>query len=378
MPAIEGNCTLHRCMFRLARMSLRRAFLAGGLAGLLPLAPRAQSAPRIRGLLAPLLPRHRVPGASVALIRDGEVADLAAIGADPQTLFQAASISKVVTAVVVLRLVEQGRIGFDRPVNEMLRSWSLPGAGAQSVTPRLLLSHRAGTTVPGFPGYAVGAKLPTLMQILGGTPPANTPAVRVAWPPGDAFRYSGGGTMVLQRLVQDVTDLPFDTLAQELVLTPAGLGRSSFAQPLPAADRDATSAHDLQGTTLPGRCHVYPEHAAAGLWSTPADLARLALAIAASWRAGGLLQQATAQTMATPIGGGPTGAGIFVQPRGTRSPYLYHYGVNAGFRSVLVFAADASFGAVLMTNGEGGRLLIPEFLGGLFDAYGQEPFRPAN
>ena len=365
-------------MFRVAAMPSRRGLLTGGLASLLPRTPRAQSPARIRELLGPLLSQHHVPGASVALIRNGEITELLAIGADPQTLFQAASISKVVTAVTVLRLVEQGRIGLDTPVNERLRSWALPGTGAQSVTPRLLLSHRGGTTVPGFPGYAVGTKLPTLAQILDGAPPANTPAVRVAWPPGEAFRYSGGGTMVLQRLVMDGTGADFDTTAHELALAPAGMGRSGFFQPLPAAETDATSAHDLQGAMLAGRFHVYPEHAAAGLWSTPDDLARLALAIAASWRDGGLLQRATARTMATQVGGGPTGVGIFVQPRGDRPPYLYHEGVNAGFRSILVFAADASFGVALMTNGEGGRPVIPQFLDALFDAYGQEPFRPAN
>ena len=322
--------------------------------------------------------RHRVPGVSVALIRGGEISERVALGADLRTLFQAASISKVVTAVVVMRLVEQGRIGLDMPVNEMLRSWALPGDGAQSVTPRLLLCHRAGTTVPGFPGYAVGAPLPDLLQILDGKPPANTPAVRVDWPPGEAFRYSGGGTMVLQRLAMDVMGADFDTLARELVLAPAGMGRSGFFQPLPTTESDAAAAHDLEGQPLPGRFHVYPEHAAAGLWSTPADLARLAQAIAASWREGGLLGRATARTMATQVADGPTGVGIFVQPRSAKPPYLYHYGVNAGFRSVLVFAADASFGVALMTNGEGGQPLIPEFLGALFERFGQDPFRPAN
>jgi CubicO group peptidase (beta-lactamase class C family) len=365
-------------MFKLTAMSSRRALLTGGLTSLLPFAIHAQSPSGTRELLSPLLARHHVPEASLALIRNGEIAELVAIGADPQTLFEAASISKVVTAVTVLRLAEQGRLGLDTPVNEMLRSWALPGADAKSVTPRLLLSHRGGTTVPGFPGYAAGAPLPTLAQILDGAPPANTPAVRVAWPPGKAVVYSGGGTMVLQRLVMDVAGAAFDGLTRDLVLAPAGMSRSGFFQPLPAAESDAAAAHDLQGTMLPGRFHVYPEHAAAGLWSTPAELARLALAIATSWREGGLLQHATARTMATPIDDGPTGAGIFVQPRGDRPPYLYHEGVNAGFRSVLVFAADASFGVVLMTNGEGGRPLIPEFLDALFAAHGQEPFRPAD
>jgi CubicO group peptidase (beta-lactamase class C family) len=265
-------------------MSSRRALLTGGLASLLPFAIRAQSPSRARELLGPLLSRHRVPGASVALIRDGEITERAAIGADPQTLFQAASISKVVTAVTVLRLVEQGRLGLDTPVNEMLRSWALPGTGAQSVTPRLLLSHRGGTTVPGFPGYAVGATLPTLLQILDGTPPANTPAVRVAWPPGQAFRYSGGGIMVLQRLVMDTGAAEFDKLARELVLTPVGMVRSGFFQPLPATESDAASAHDLLGQPparwlpcLPRTCSRRPvEHARRAGAPGPGDFGELA------------------------------------------------------------------------------------------------------
>lgn len=359
-------------MLTLVTMPSRRTLLTGAFASLLPAASRAQGALQVRELLAPLLVRHRVPGASVALIRDGEIAELAAIGADQQTLFEAASISKVVAATVVLRLVEQGRLDLDRPVNEMLRSWKLPGVGAQSVTPRLLLCHRAGTTVSGFPGYAVGAKLPTLAQILDGEPPADTQAVRVAWPPGEAFRYSGGGTMVLARLAMDVSAADFDELAHELVLVPAGMARSGFFQPLPAAEKNAAVAHDAEGQPIPGGYHVYPEHAAAGLWSTSADLARLALALAASWRAGGLLSRASAHIMATQIADGPSGVGIFVQPRLTKPPYLYHAGVNAGFRSVLVFAADASFGVALMTNGEGGRAVIPEFLNALFAAYRQD------
>lgn len=359
-------------------MLARRLLLAGGSASLLAGSAAAQDGSRLRERLAALAERHRVPGASAALIRNGEIAELFAVGVDRQTLFQAASISKVVTSIVVLRLGEQGRVGLDAPVNTMLRGWTLPGDGAELVTPGLLLSHRGGTTVAGFPGYDAGAPLPTLEQILDGKPPANTGPIRVAWPPGIAFRYSGGGTVVLQRLAMDVTGADFDRLANDLVLAPAGMSRSGFFQPPSASQTDLCAAHDLQGNALPGRFHVYPEHAAAGLWSTPADLARLALAIAASWRAGNdgkLLSRPTARLMATPVNGGPMGLGIFVKPRGESPPWLYHYGVNAGFRSILVFTADAGFGVALMTNGEGGRPLIPKFLAAVFEAFGQDAFR---
>lgn len=357
-------------------MLKRRVVLAAGSASLVASTSRAQSDTRIESLLAELMHRRRVPDASLAVIRGGAIAERIAVSASERTLFQAASISKVVTGLTVMRLVEQGRIGLDTPVNEMLRSWTLPGAGAEGVTPRLLLAHRGGTTVAGFPGYAAGAPLPTLAEILDGTPPANTAAIRVARPPGAAFRYSGGGTMVLQRLAMDVSARSFETLAGELVLAPVDMALSGFFQPLPASEGDAATAHDIDGNPLPGRWHVYPELAAAGLWSTASGLARLALAISASWRAGGLLKQSTAKLMATPVAGGPTGLGLFVHPRDGKPPYLYHYGVNVGFRSVLVFAADASFGVALMTNGEGGKPLIPAMLAALFD--GQDPFRPAN
>ncbi|WP_421999211.1 serine hydrolase domain-containing protein [Reyranella sp.] len=348
---------------------------ASSLAGVAP----AQDRSGLQDRLTRLARRHRIPGASAAVLLDSEIVGRMAVGADPDTLFQAASISKTANAVVVLRLAEQGRLSLDAPVNAMLRSWSLPGAGAGAVTPRLLLSHRAGTTVAGFPGYVPDGRRPDLRQILDGLPPANTPPVRVAWPPGQAFRYSGGGTMVLQRLVMDVSERDYDDLVRDLVLSPAGMTRSGFFQPPSPAVTDRATAHDGDGRPLPGGFHVYPEHAAAGLWSTPSELARLALMIAASWRAGGVLSRSMARAMATPVGGGPTGLGLFVRARGgDRPPWLYHYGVNAGFRSILVFAADGSFGLALMTNGEGGRQLIPAFLADAFAAHGQDPFRPAE
>ncbi len=365
-------------MGKVHHMLVRRAFLTAASASLIPLQASSRSQSRLRDVLATAMKEHAVPGASAALIRGGEMGERIAIGAGPNTIFQAASISKVVTGVVVLKLVEQGRMGLDIPVNAMLRSWTLPGDEAQLVTPRLLLSHRAGTTVPGFAGYAVGAPLPSLEQILDGRLPANSGPVRVAWPPGQAFRYSGGGTMVLQRLAMDVTGRNFETLASDLVLGPAAMGRSGFFQPLSATEADAAAAHGPQGKPLPSGSRVYPEHAAAGLWSTPADLVRLAQAISASWQDGGLLSRASARAMTTPVAIGPTGLGCFVQTRGSRPPYVYHYGVNAGFRSVLVFAADASFGVALMTNGEGGRQLIPAFLAATFEAFDQDPFKPMD
>jgi CubicO group peptidase (beta-lactamase class C family) len=303
---------------------------------------------------------HQVPAASLAIVRNGAIAEQIALGAASETLFQAASISKVVTGLSILHLVQRGKLALDQPVT------IVPNPFAQQVTPRLLLSHRAGVNVPGFPGYLPRAPLPTLDQILHGAPPTNTPAVRVTQTPGEAFRYSGGGTMVLQRLAMEAAAAPFEKIAATLVLEPAGLTRSNFTQPMPAGAPDVTIAHGTNGEPLAGHGHVYPELGAAGLWSTASELAKLALAITAN--------STILRHMATPVGGGPTGLGIFVHPRSGRSPILYHYGVNAGFRSVLAFAADASSGVALMTNSEGGRALIPAFCEPLFRSNGQGDF----
>jgi CubicO group peptidase (beta-lactamase class C family) len=333
----------------------RRLLLSASLAAALPAAARAQE-------LSALARQHRVPDVCAIIIGGGSD-ELFQTGPDALACFQAASISKVIAGLTVMRLVEQQKLGLDTPVNDLLRSWKLGGDGADKVTPRLLLAHRGGTNVPGFPGYTAGARLPTLLEILDGAPPANSPKVRVEHPPGAQYVYSGGGTTVLQQIVADVADKPFAEVATELVLQPAGMGGAYLVPPGRAA-----KAHDEQGRVLPGDYHRYPELAAAGLWCTARDLAKLIRAFGTSWRGDGpLVSPATARLMATPVADGPTGLGVFVDARES-APVLWHYGVNAGFRSVIAFAADASFGVVIMTDGEGGRGLIPSLGQALFDA----------
>src|SRR5215472_5845094 len=214
-----------------------------------------------------------VPAASVAVAADGQEV-IAAWGARTSTLFQAASISKPVAALVALRLVADGRLDLDADVNGFLTSWQLPGgAGDEPVTLRHLLCHGGGLTVPGFPGYRQDEPLPSLTEMLDGLPPSNTPPVRRDGPAGRQWSYSGGGYLVVQQLAQDSTGRPFADLAEELVLQPAAMGTASYAQPDPA---DAAAPH-VCGRQQPWRVH--PEHAAAGLWCTPADLLHLPQAI---------------------------------------------------------------------------------------------------
>jgi len=224
--------------------------------------------------------------------------------------------------------------------------------------------------VHGFPGYPTSEPLPTVVQVLNGTKPANTEAVRVDTTPGAISRYSGGGTTVMQQLLVDVTSKPFPTLMQELVLGPASMTHSTFEQPLPEARAsEASRAHDRKGVMVPGGWHVYPEMAPAGLWTTPTDLTNWAIAIteARAGRSTSLLSQATVTQMLTPVKDG-IGIGPFVYGSG-KTFRFGHGGANEGFHSELVMYPELGVGAAVMTNGDGGPLLIREVLRALAAEY---------
>jgi CubicO group peptidase (beta-lactamase class C family) len=333
---------------------------------------------------------YKVPGASIAVIEGGRVAWTRGVGVKeaaksdpvtPATLFQAASISKPVTATAMLRLVERGKLDLDADVNRYLTSWKVPEnehTAKEKVTLRRLASHTAGLTVHGFPGYAPNEPRPTLIQILNGEPPANTEPVRVDMVPGSTMRYSGGGTVVMQQLLTDVTGKPFPALMQELVLGPAGMAQSTFEQPLPAGRAgEAARAHDDSGV-VPGGWHVYPEMAPAGLWTTPTDLAKWAILIADAKAGRGttLISQATATQMLT-AQGGEAGLGPFVGGTG-RDFQFGHGGVNEGFQSELVMYPERGTGAVIMLNGVTSPLLMRELLLALAAEYGWPDFEPTR
>ena len=240
------------------------------------------------------------------------------------TLFQAGSISKPVTAMAALRLVEAGRWSLDDPINDRLVSWKLPANDLQKdqhVTLRRLLSHNAGTTVHGFPGYAVGAPVPTVVQVLDGEPPANTAPGPRGLVPGSKVRYSGGGTTIVQLMMTDQLKKPFPEIMAETVLGPLGMTHSSYEQPLPA-ERAAMTASGTRrgGQVVEGRWHIYPEMAAAGLWTTPSDLAKVAIevSLAHAGKSSRVLSQAMTRQMLTPQAE-DFGLGFAVDPKTTPS-----------------------------------------------------------
>jgi CubicO group peptidase (beta-lactamase class C family) len=305
-----------------------------------------------------------IPSVSVALIDQDHIAFARGYGAGvtQETLFQAASLSKFVAAIGAMRLVDQGKLKLDDNVNGRLTSWKVPANGfdqAHPVTLRGLLSMTAGIGVPGFLGYELGAPLPSLVEILNGTPPANSPPVTVIAEPGRTYHYSGGGYEIAEALMVDATKAPFPELMNDLVLKPAGMGRSTFVQPLPEAlTGEAVTGHYADGKELPGGYHVFPEHAAAGLWSTPTDLADLLLAVGRAWRGESrlFLQPETAREMLTRQNGGPYGLGAAIGDA-DGSLVLMKRGQNVGYQAYLILLPAEGAGVVVMTNSDNGSIL---------------------
>jgi CubicO group peptidase (beta-lactamase class C family) len=320
-----------------------------------------------------LLKQHTVPGVSIAIIKDFKivatytygVAD-AATGAPvtPDTLFQAASISKPVAAMASLKAVQSGLFTLDQDVNTILKSWKLPDSPLmrdRPVTPRSLMSHTSGTGDGfGFPGYTPGAPLPTVPQVLDGVAPSNLRKVRLERPPFTGFKYSGGAVMIEQLALTDTIGRPFQEIARDWVLTPIGMTNSTYEQPLPASrERQAARAHDRAGKRTTDPWHVYPERAAAGLWTTPTDLAKFAIEVqlAVAGRSSRVLNQSIAREMITPVGVGPFAVGFTIEKDG-EGWYFTHGGSNWGFQCNLMAHVRHGYGAAIMTNGDNGGALI--------------------
>jgi CubicO group peptidase (beta-lactamase class C family) len=334
----------------------------------------------------------KIPGLSVAVFDGDRIVWMKAYGVREsggtapvtvETTFQAGSISKAVTALAVMHFIEQGKFALDENVNDKLRSWKVPEnefTAQQKVTLRRLLSHSAGTTVHGFPGYPVDASVPTVVQVLNGEKPANTAPVRVQEIPGTRFEYSGGGTTIVQLMLVDQLGKPFPQIMADTVFKPLNLWHSSYEQPQPP-DRATFSAsgHRPNGQVVKGRWHVYPEMAAAGLWTTPGDLANVAIEVAKArqGRQSRVISPTTAKQMLTVQMGGerPTGLGFFLDPKSDR---FGHNGDDQGFTASLIAFADSGRGVAIMTNSDSGQLLLPLVASAIAKEYGWTGFEDGS
>jgi CubicO group peptidase (beta-lactamase class C family) len=339
--------------------------------------------------LADRMAALHVPGVSIAMIHDGKIEWARGFGVTkiggppvtPDTLFQAASISKPVAAMAVLRLVQSGKLNLDTDVNQYLKTWKVPANNFtehKKVTLRELVTHTAGLTVHGFAGYASDAAVPTLVQVLNGEEPANSAPIRVDTEPGTIWRYSGGGYVIAQQLLEDVTGEPFPKLMHDTVLEPIGMARSTYEQPLPRSRMgEVALPYRGDGQPVPGGPHVYPEMAPAGLWTTPSDLARYAIEVQKSLAgtSNRVLSEATIRQMLTP---GLNHQGLGPGVGGSANhPYFTHGGANEGYRCNLV-AYNNGDGLVIMTNGDNGGELASEIQRSVAREYNWPDFQPAE
>jgi CubicO group peptidase (beta-lactamase class C family) len=335
--------------------------------------------------LQEVMAKLHTPGVSVAVIKDFKVQWAKGYGVadvktgrpvDVDTLFQAASISKPVTAMAAMKFVQDARFSLDDDVNKLLKSWHVPESEftqEQAVTPRSLFSHTSGADDGfGFPGYAPGAPLPTAVQILNGEKPSNLGPVKFARPPYQGYKYSGGGIEIMQVALTDLLQQPFAEMMQNTILGPLGMSNSTYQQPLPEAwTGRAAHAYDNEGKAMDAPWHVYPEQAAAGLWTTPTDLAKVAIELQRAVRgpSGKVLQQATARQMIAPTGVGPFAIGFGIEQKG-QGWYFSHGGGNWGFRCHLFAHVRKGYGVVIMTNSDNGEAVYAEIEARVAAAYG--------
>ena len=321
---------------------------------------------------------YNTPGVSIAVINDFEVEWAQGFGlcdihsenkVTTDTLFQAGSISKPLFALCVMRLAQENELNLDEDIHHYLSSWRVPAReGWQpKITLRQLLSHTAGLTIHGFPGYQASETVPTVTQILNGELPANTAKVEVNILPGIQNRYSGGGITVAQQLVVDVLQRSFPQLMHELVLEPLGLNNSTYEQSLPKRWlKRAATAHPWKGIPLKGKFHRYPEMAAAGLWTTATDLAKVGvelLKVLHDIKKPALLTKESIESMLCPqlnnqkVGDGDfVGLGFFCSGKDDGF-YFGHGGVNKGFVAGMRIYKNLGKGVVFMINSNEGHLL---------------------
>lgn len=330
--------------------------------------------------------RHwQAPAVSIAVIDDMDIRWRGAFGVlkegeptqvDIHTLFQAASVSKPVAAVATAHLAYQDVLSLDADINSLLEGWQLPyGEYTGKVTPGRILSHTAGLGVGGFEGYPSEDALPTLLQIIEGEEPANSPAVRIESRPGAGFQYSGGGYQVLQKALEDVTGRPFPEMMQDRIFNPLGMIRSGYA-PLDSVQKaNAAHGHELTGP-IPHYAPIHVESAAGGLWTTPSDLAKLLIELMEAYhgRSDQILDSAAVRDLLRPRFW-DYGLGFKVLGEG-RDLRFSHGGATRGWHSHFLAFPERGQGVVVMTNGTNGWVLYPEIERAVASALGWPILEP--
>ncbi len=265
---------------------------------------------------------------------------------NPDMLFQAGSVSKPMFALTLLRYADRGKIDLDGDISAVVPEFVKKGP----LSFPALLSHTAGYNVHGFPGYPAAHEPLSLEDVLSGK--GNTPRIRRIRPYGKQHMYSGGGITLAQLAFERITGTTLRDAFQKEVAEPLGLRRTGFFQPLDEElVGNAAFGWRLAQKEDPAHgYHYYPEHAAAGLWSTPTELVRIGLALSESYRKGGILKKKTARRMMTPI---MDDYGLCLdvwESKARQDSVAGHTGANWGFLTSWTFSRKKDVCVAVMYN----------------------------
>ena len=314
-----------------------------------------------------LMKDYKVPGASFAFIRDGVVHATRTYGhiqkgslasVSENTMFSVGSVSKVINALIILRLVNEETLKLDVDINQYLKGWKVDNNQYNKdnpVTLRAILSHTAGFSVHGFPDYLPEESVPDIIQTLNGEDPAKNDKVELVYPVGSKFQYSGGGITVSQKIVEDVTGKSYQEVAHEQIFAPLDLKRSSFENPLPKSWQNIAKAHNQNGhkVALPRGYQTMPEKAASGLWTTPTDLAKILVAFynAKEEISNDFLSPQICEDMVTKVPPSNFGLGPGIAThRGEK--LMQHAGSNDSYKAYFCFYYEKGFGFVACINSD--------------------------
>ena len=331
---------------------------------------------------------YKVPSVTIAVINNGKIEWTKSYGyadlegkrkANANTLYQVASISKSVNSLGIMRLVQRKQLSLSNDIRSYLKTWSFPDnefSNGETITLKNLLSHTAGLNVHGFIGYSVEDTIPTINQILNGERPANSEAIKPVYTPGKRFEYSGGGSMVIRKILDDNISGNYDSLMQSLVLKPLKMTGSTFSQPLSSQYKNYAYGYDGNMEVLKGKYYIYPEQSAGGLWSTATDIANFVLGVQHALKGSQtvILNRQHTEEMLTPIlNDYALGFGI-VEKGGEK--YFWHEGESYGFNSIYYGSFTTGKGVVILTNAypSNGQPFILELLHSVATVYNWEKF----
>ena len=289
------------------------------------------------------------------------------------TIFEPGSISKSLNSVGILKLVQNKQVDLYTDINNYLTSWKFPYdtlSKGKRITIANLLSHTGGLTVHGFEGYEPGDTIPTIQQILDGKPPANSESVRSEMEPGIRHVYSGGGTTITQLILKDITKKPYDEWMYENVLKPIGMTSSSYSQPPPKERQKLAATGYLKNGEVKGKYHVYPEQAAAGLWTTPTDLCKFIIEtqLSLKGKSNKVLSQQITELQLKPYIDSAVGLGVFIDNvKGAK--YFSHSAGNEGFSGFYNGSYEGGTGIAIVCNVTDGSGLMSELISSVERTY---------